>query len=304
MSEKVPLLNIVPSKSSSLFSSLKRHISRNVSGKHTLRKQGLQNHGATEQKLTADPRRPDAYTALPLDEILLRRYLEECQNGSAAIETAAYGRHRCITAEAVTTEAVTTSVMQKVPLVQSDPDNSPVVILCIGTDRLIGDSLGPLTGSLLTRKSDGTSPARPILSEERECLRSFTDDILNERGSEQFADANPSIIVYGTLENTVHACNLAKILADIQKKHPGSIIIAVDASLSHEYPTGTVLIRPGSLKPGMGVQKDLPSVGDISITGITGTQSSEPYLTLQTTRLSLIMSMAEQICACITSVCR
>ena len=33
----------------------------------------------------------------------------------------------------------------------SDTTVLPPIILCIGTDRLIGDSLGPLTGSLLQR---------------------------------------------------------------------------------------------------------------------------------------------------------
>lgn len=146
------------------------------------------------------------------------------------------------------------------------PSSAPV-ILCIGTDRLIGDSLGPLTGSLLEKKAG----------------RSFS--------------------VYGTLHDTVHACNLTKTLSQIKKKHPYSTIIAVDASLGLEYKVGSVFIRPGSLKPGMGVSKNLPAAGDISITGIAGVQSSQPYLTLQTARLSLIMAMAEEICSCILTVC-
>ncbi|MCC8067576.1 MAG: spore protease YyaC [Clostridiales bacterium] len=144
------------------------------------------------------------------------------------------------------------------------------VILCIGTDRIIGDSLGPLTGSLL----------------------------------ERHAGNEPALSVYGTLDATVHACNLAETLIQIKKKHPGSVVIAVDASLDNENKVGSVLVHPGSLKPGMGVKKDLPAVGDISITGIAGLQNSQPYLTLQTARLSLIMTMAEQISTCILEACR
>lgn len=58
---------------------------------------------------------------------------------------------------------------------------SEPVILCIGTDRIIGDSLGPLTGSLLKKR------------------------------------AGEALHVYGTLEHTVHACNLAETLTQIQK---------------------------------------------------------------------------------------
>ncbi len=144
------------------------------------------------------------------------------------------------------------------------------VILCIGTDRIVGDSLGPLTGSLL------------------------------QKHMENFK--NP-LAVYGTLEAPVHACNLAETLEQIKKEHPDSIVIAVDASLGCHYKVGSVLIRSGSIRPGMGVKKNLPAVGDISITGIAGVQSSRPYFVLQSVRLSLIMSMAEQICECILNVC-
>ncbi len=148
------------------------------------------------------------------------------------------------------------------------PFCSNPVILCIGTDRIVGDSLGPLTGSLL------------------------------QKHMENFK--NP-LAVYGTLEAPVHACNLAETLEQIKKEHPNSIVIAVDASLGCHYKVGSVLIRSGSIRPGMGVKKNLPAVGDISITGITGAQSSRPYFVLQSVRLSLLMSMAEQICECILS---
>ncbi|MCD8104124.1 MAG: spore protease YyaC [Lachnospiraceae bacterium] len=141
------------------------------------------------------------------------------------------------------------------------------VILCIGTDRMIGDSLGPLTGSLLSER------------------------------------AGSSLVVYGTLNATVHACNLKETLARIKKEHPRSTVIAVDASLGRQCVPGSVFVRAGSLKPGMGVSKNLPAAGDISITGIAGAQSGQPWLTLQTARLSLIMGMAEQICTCILDVC-
>ncbi|MCD7841925.1 MAG: spore protease YyaC, partial [Lachnospiraceae bacterium] len=124
------------------------------------------------------------------------------------------------------------------------------VILCIGTDRIVGDSLGPLTGSLLQKS------------------------------------AGDSLAIYGTLEAPVHACNLAETLTQIKKEHPDSAIIAVDASLGCQYKVGSVLIRSGSIRPGMGVKKELPAVGDISITGIAGAQSSRPYLVLQSVRLS------------------
>lgn len=141
--------------------------------------------------------------------------------------------------------------------------SSPPVILCIGTDRIIGDSLGPLTGSILEKKCAG------------------------------------HLAVYGTLQKTAHALNLAQVNAVIKKKHPDSPVIAIDASLGTSDQIGSVFIRSGSLTPGSGVQKTLPPSGTVSITGVVNEESSHPYLALHTARLSTVAEMAEQIADCI-----
>ena len=147
----------------------------------------------------------------------------------------------------------------------SDTTILPPVILCIGTDRLIGDSLGPLTGSLLQR-------------------------------------AHCPLPVYGTLAQPVHALNLADFLAEIRRTHSNSPVIAIDASLGPDSRIGCLTLRPHGLQPGAGVHKRLAPAGDISITGITGPNSRQPYLSLQTARLATVMEMAEEICACILQV--
>lgn len=140
------------------------------------------------------------------------------------------------------------------------------VILCIGTDRLIGDSLGPMVGSLLVRSG---------------C----------------------PFPVYGTLTSPVHALNLPLYTRQIPSRHPGAPVIAVDASLGPDWRIGCISLRPHGLRPGAGVNKELDPAGDISITGITNTEGQHPYLSLQTARLSTVMEMAEEICACILGVC-
>lgn len=145
--------------------------------------------------------------------------------------------------------------------------NSAPVILCVGTDRMIGDCLGPMVGSRLEREAGGRLP------------------------------------VYGTLKNTVHALNIRDVNMHIKKKHPDSIVIAVDASLGSSEQIGSVYVHSGCLHPGAGVNKKLPAIGDIAITGITNAESRQPYLALQTARLSTIADMADIICGCIQAVC-
>lgn len=143
-----------------------------------------------------------------------------------------------------------------------------LVILCIGSDRVTGDSLGPLVGSML----------------KKERLQGVT--------------------VYGTLETPVHALNLTETLAKIQNFHPGSLCIAIDASLGTKKHQGYITISQGSLCPGAGVSKNLDTAGDICITGIVGPAGRFSQLTLQTARLSAVFGIAERIAQGITMACQ
>lgn len=134
-----------------------------------------------------------------------------------------------------------------------------IILLCIGTDRSTGDSLGPLIGYKLSKRR----------------MRNLT--------------------IYGTLEHPVHAINLKDTIFEIKKKHPHALIIAVDASLGSSSHIGYVTLGEGSLKPGLGVKKDLPAVGDIFITGIVNFSGMLDNLLLQSTRLSTVMTLADCI---------
>jgi putative sporulation protein YyaC len=63
---------------------------------------------------------------------------------------------------------------------------------------------------------------------------------------------------------------------------------------------GFVNLAPGSLKPGAGVNKDLPSVGQLHITGIVNVGGFMEYFVLQNTRLNIVMKMATLISKGIT----
>lgn len=136
---------------------------------------------------------------------------------------------------------------------------SPLVFLCIGTDRSTGDSLGPLVGTRLT-----------------------------EHGL-------PGILVYGTLDHPVHASNLQETLTSIQATGHRPCITAVDACLGRLESVGNITIGRGSLKPGAGVNKSLPAVGQIYITGIVNVGGFMEYFVLQNTRLNLVIKMARVI---------
>lgn len=142
-------------------------------------------------------------------------------------------------------------------LKSSNYSKKEVVFLCIGSDRATGDSLGPILGYKL-----------------QNC------------GLE-------GIFVYGTLEAPVHAQNLKKTLCKIHRKHPDCLMIAVDASLGEQRHIGYVTLSNHSIQPGIGVQKLLPCAGDISITGIVNCSCDCSAALLQTTRLQIVVKIAD-----------
>ncbi|MGZ6530106.1 MAG: spore protease YyaC, partial [Tumebacillaceae bacterium] len=58
---------------------------------------------------------------------------------------------------------------------------------------------------------------------------------------------------------------------------------------------GLVTLANGPLKPGAGVNKVLPEVGNIHLTGIVNVGGFMEYFVLQNTRLSVVMRMADTI---------
>lgn len=150
-------------------------------------------------------------------------------------------------------------------LLKSDRSIEDVVIICIGTDRSTGDSLGPIVGYKLSKTLHGK----------------------NMRKS--------GITVYGTLASPVHATNLESILSDIYYRHSNPFCIAIDASLGTQGHIGYVTVGTGPLKPGLGVNKQLPDVGDLHITGIVNLSGTNDPMLLQTTRLNIVMELADVI---------
>lgn len=141
-----------------------------------------------------------------------------------------------------------------------------LVFLCIGSDRITGDSLGPYIGHQLSQYM------------------------------------LPHTNIYGTLEQPVHALNLSSTLQQIHSRHPQALIVAIDASLGEKKHLGYITVGNGSIRPGAGVRKELPEVGDVYITGIVCASGFLEHLALSSTRLSFVVAMADTITNAILSV--
>ena len=99
----------------------------------------------------------------------------------------------------------------------------------------------------------------------------------------------------GNLEAPVHAENLDQTAARLNGAD--GLVVGVDACLGTRQEVGRVMVRPGPLRPGLGVKKKLVPIGDLYIAGVVNVGGFMEYMVLQNTRLSLVMRMAETIAA-------
>ena len=143
---------------------------------------------------------------------------------------------------------------------KTDWENQPPVIVCIGSDLAIGDSLGPIVGSMLKFKTQGLG-----------------------------------IFLYGTLAAPITAKEIRYMRTFLRETHKDSPVIAVDAAVGEAGDIGLIKLHDTPLMPGAGANKQLGEIGDISIMGIVAEKSIGNYGLLNTTRLNLVYSMAEII---------
>ncbi|MBP3422379.1 MAG: spore protease YyaC [Clostridia bacterium] len=141
------------------------------------------------------------------------------------------------------------------------------VVVCVGSDLAIGDSLGPITGSMLKYKTQGLN-----------------------------------VFLYGTLSSPVTAKEIKHLRAFLKETHRNSPIIAVDAAVGEKGDIGLIRLSDSPLLPGAGANKKLGAVGDISIMGIVAEKSMMNYGLLNTTRLNLVYSMSEIISDALSSL--
>lgn len=141
---------------------------------------------------------------------------------------------------------------------QQNTRQAPLVVVCVGSDLAIGDSLGPITGSMLKYKTQGV-----------DCF------------------------LYGTLAAPVTAKEIKYLRSFLKKTHPDSPVLAVDAAVGEKGDIGVLRVTDSPLFPGAGANKQLGCLGDVSVLGIVAEKSISNYGILNTTRLNLVYTMSE-----------
>ncbi|MBO5348675.1 MAG: spore protease YyaC [Clostridia bacterium] len=147
---------------------------------------------------------------------------------------------------------------EKISILQN---KNNIIFCCIGTDRVIGDCIGPITGSLLKNR---------INSEN----------------------------IYGDLQENLTFNNMNKKINEINSKFKNPFIIAVDAALSDEKNIGKIFVEDSGILIGKGLNKKKKSVGDIGIKVVVGKDYNDNELnfkTLQNVSLNEVIYLSKII---------
>lgn len=133
------------------------------------------------------------------------------------------------------------------------------VFMCIGTEKVFSDSLGPRVGTLLN---------------ENMLFPAF---------------------VYGLREQNITAENLLYSYNFIKALHPESKIVVIDAAVGAKEQIGNVQLCDGGILPGAATNKNLPSVGDVGIVGIVADKGMGDFYTLNSEKDRLVGQIAQFI---------
>lgn len=143
-----------------------------------------------------------------------------------------------------------------------DLEISKLIFLCIGTDRITGDSFGPLVGYKL----------KYLFKKEE------------------------NIEVIGNLENILCTHNINKIIDDIKNTYETPFLIAIDSALSNKTEIGKIVVSKSGMNVGSGLNRQNIYVGNMSIKGIVSRDLKNPkynFRLLQNAPLHIIMNMAD-----------
>lgn len=139
---------------------------------------------------------------------------------------------------------------------------SNIIFLCIGTDRVTGDTFGPLIGYKL-----------------KNALK-----------------YNKNIEILGDLNKTVSNENILDIIEYIKNNYKNPFIVSIDSALSLSRNIGDIVVQDKGIYLGSCIRNNKVYIGDMNIQGVVGKNTcvaNKNFIQLQNTNLGMVMNMAD-----------
>ena len=141
---------------------------------------------------------------------------------------------------------------------------SHIIILCVGTNKLVGDCVGPIVGNKLAR----------LLKQSN------------------------NIIIYGNMKSTLNSKNARLIINKIFKDYSNPFIITIDAALGQKELINKVIINTGNIQIGNSIGHNISYFSHINIKAVVGEYKQtieENIYTLKNVNRNKINKVSNQI---------
>lgn len=133
-----------------------------------------------------------------------------------------------------------------------------IVFLCIGTSKIIGDSIGPKVGDKLKAM-------------------------------------NIQAYVYGNSMRQITAINIEDYMAMVEKRHSGDKIIAIDSALGKAEDIGKIKVSDNGIRPGGAFDKDRTRVGQVGILAVVGDADKDRLVQLRNADKKFVEKLVERV---------
>lgn len=146
-------------------------------------------------------------------------------------------------------------------------DFTDIIVLCIGTNKVIGDSIGPMVGEYLNK-----------LLESRE--------------------EKKNIVIYGNMNKTLNLKNLKQILETEITKYENPFIITIDAALGRTELIEQIFVGKGNIQIGSCLGNGICCYSNLYLKGIVGKEgesNKENINALSKVEKSVVYNLAERI---------
>lgn len=125
---------------------------------------------------------------------------------------------------------------------------SEIVFLCIGTNKVVGDMIGPMVGEKLGKAIQ--------YQEIGKCIQK-------------------DVVVYGNMKQTLNLKNAEKMMNEIKYRYYNPFLITIDTALGKKETIEKIFISTGEIEIGKALKRGIKCYSHINIKGVIGKYSKK-----------------------------
>lgn len=132
-------------------------------------------------------------------------------------------------------------------IINKNKAHKNIIFLCIGTNKIIGDSIGPIVGTSL----------KTLLQ-------------TNSKLKQNLEINNKNIKVIGDVFSNISYQNIDENMQNIKNSVEDNYVIVIDSALSSENNIGKIFVQNRGLKYAESLKRKNTIIGDMSIKAVVG----------------------------------